>query len=249
MGRKPRFNLVGIPQHVIQRGHNRQPCFFSKNDYLFYLESLRLSASKFHCSIHAYVLMQNHVHLLVTPNETDAIPQLMQSLGRRYVRYVNKMHQRSGTLWEGRYRACLVDSDNYLFTCMRYIEMNPVRAGIVSEPKVYRWSSYRANANARNEEIITPHTLYSSLGSSAIKRAATYVSFFDDKNDSSALDSIRDALNSELILGSNSFKRYIEAQTTRPIRLGNAGRPRLKEERGTYWVANDNFSPILNVAC
>jgi putative transposase len=131
MPRKPRFTLPGIPQHVIQRGNNREPCFFTVEDYRFYPGALQAACHKSCCSVHAYVLMTNHVHLLVTPGAVDSISVMMQSLGRRYVRYINDAYKRSGTLWEGRYKACLVDSGSYLFTCYRYIEMNPVRAGMV----------------------------------------------------------------------------------------------------------------------
>ena len=146
MPRKPRFNIVGIPQHVIQRGNNREPCFYSEQDYQRYLKDLSDSAKKHDCRIHAYVLMTNHVHLLVTPMVEHGISNMMQALGRRYVYYINKNYQRSGTLWEGRYKASLIDSERYLLTCMRYIELNPVRAKMVEHPGEYPWSSYQANA-------------------------------------------------------------------------------------------------------
>ena len=146
MPRKPRFNIVGIPQHVIQRGNNREPCFYSEQDYQRYLKDLSDSAKKHDCRIHAYVLMTNHVHLLVTPMVEHGISNMMQALGRRYVYYINKNYQRSGTLWEGRYKASLIDNERYLLTCMRYIELNPVRAKMVEHPGEYPWSSYQANA-------------------------------------------------------------------------------------------------------
>ncbi|MDY6994076.1 MAG: transposase [Pseudomonadota bacterium] len=134
MARKPRINLPGIPQHVIQRGHNREPCFYAEEDYSTYLEFLQLTSERTGCQIHAYVLMTNHVHLLVTPTRDYGIPAMMQALGKRYVQYINSSYRRSGTLWEGRYKASLIDSQSYLLTCMRYIELNPVRANMVAAP-------------------------------------------------------------------------------------------------------------------
>jgi len=146
MARKPRVFLQGVAQHVVQRGNNREPCFFAEADYQFYLECLAESATKYACQLHAYVLMTNHVHLLVTPENESSLSGMMQSLGRRYVRYVNHTYKRTGTLWEGRYKSSLVQSENYLLTCSRYIELNPVRANMVETPAEYRWSSYGHNA-------------------------------------------------------------------------------------------------------
>jgi putative transposase len=146
MARKPRIALAGYAQHVVQRGNNRQATFFAEADYRYYLDCLAEASAKYDCALHAYVLMTNHVHLLVTPNQTDGIARMMQSVGRRYVQYVNYCNKRSGTLWEGRYKASLVQSERYLLVCSRYIELNPVRAGMVTRPEAYRWSSYRANA-------------------------------------------------------------------------------------------------------
>ena len=139
MPRKPRFNLIGIPQHVIQRGNNREPCFYAEQNYRRYLDDLREVAEKYRCRIHAYVLMTNHVHILVTPMVEYGISQMMQALGRRYVYYINMTYKRTGTLWEGRFKASLIDSDAYLLTCMRYIELNPIRANMVSHPGEYQW--------------------------------------------------------------------------------------------------------------
>ncbi|MCI0505129.1 MAG: transposase [Gammaproteobacteria bacterium] len=178
MPRKPRFNLVGLPQHVIQRGNNRKPCFFSEQDYRRYLEDLEEVAGKYDCRIHAYVLMTNHVHMLITPMVDHGISQMMQALGRRYVCYVNKTYNRTGTLWEGRYKSCLIDSDRYLLTCMRYIELNPVRADMVSHPGEYQWSSYRANAQREESILIEHHPLYLELGTSTEERSMAYRELF-----------------------------------------------------------------------
>lgn len=146
MARKPRFNLPGVPQHIVQRGNNRQPCFYAEADYCRYLEYLHEAAARNQAAIHAYVLMTNHVHLLATPANPFSITHMVQDLGRKYVRYINRTYGRTGTLWEGRYKASLVDGESYLLSCMRYIEMNPVRAGMVSNPAGYRWSSHQGNA-------------------------------------------------------------------------------------------------------
>jgi putative transposase len=151
MPRKPRFNLIEIPQHVVQRGNNRQPTFFAEEDYRFYLDCLGEAASKYRCALHAYVLMTNYVHLLVTPGTPEGVSRMMQSVGRRYVQYVNYSYKRSGTLWEGRYKASLVQTEQYLLTCSRYIELNPVRAGMVQHPKDHKWTSYRAHAHGAED--------------------------------------------------------------------------------------------------
>jgi len=228
MPRKPRFNLPGIPQHVIQRGNNRVPCFFTKANYQRYLDDLNQSAIRFSCQLHAYVLMTNHVHLLVSSTETYGISQMMQALGRRYVCYINRRHNRTGTLWEGRFKASLVDSENYLLTCMRYIEMNAVRAKMVDHPAEYHWSSYAANAQGQQNLIVKPHPLYLALGSSADKRQMAYRELFRQPMENPQLHEIRQTLNNELVLGSAYFKDCIEALTNRQVRLGQPGRPRTK---------------------
>src|SRR5699024_2265711 len=174
MPRQPRYNITDVPQHVIQRGNNRQPVFFAGNDYLVYLEQLGEAAAKHQCDIHAYVLMTNHVHLLMTPHKPDGIAKTMQSLGRRYVYYVNRTQQRTGTLWEGRYRASLIDSTRYLLACYRYIELNPVRAEMVAQPADYRWSSYRAHAMGQLDALITDREEYLSLGHTPNERQRAY---------------------------------------------------------------------------
>ena len=172
MPRLPRFNLLDVPQHVIQRGNNRQACFFEPDDYLFYLDCLKTAADAAGCDVHAYVLMTNHVHVLTTPRREHAVPRMMQSVGRRYVQYINKKNRRTGTLWEGRYRASLVEAEPYLLTCYRYIEMNPVRArGMVDTPEQYRWSSYHANALGHGDAWLTPHPLRTRCMTRWVERA------------------------------------------------------------------------------
>ena len=236
MARKPRFNLPGIPQHVVQRGNNREPCFFAEEDYRFYLECLKESSDKFQCDIHAYVLMTNHVHLLVTPHIDNGISQLMQSVGRKYVRHVNYLYRRTGTLWEGRYKASLVDSQRYLFTCMRYIELNPVRAQMVDHPGEYKWSSYPANGYGKANEYIVQHPLYQELDNDTKTRCAAYREMFRHHMDYQSLHHVREALNQELVLGSSYFKEKIEKIIDRRIVPGKPGRPRIEEEYAGYFV-------------
>ena len=229
MPRKPRFNLVGVPQHVIQRGNNREPCFYSEQDYLRYLSDLEKSARKFKCRIHAYVLMTNHVHILVTPMLEHGISQMMQALGRRYVYYINKTYKRTGTLWEGRFKASLVDSDAYLLSCMRYIELNPVRAQMVNHPGEYNWSSYHTNAQGDANRLLEFHPIYLELGKTKSIRLKVYRELFRYHLDDELLHDIRQSLNHELVLGRSYFKEKIEEIRKRKSTLGKPGRPRVEE--------------------
>lgn len=236
MPRKPRFNLIGIPQHVIQRGNNRELCFYAEENYRRYLDDLRESAAKFDCRIHAYVLMTNHVHMLVTPMQPHGVSQMMQTLGRRYVYYINKTYKRTGTLWEGRYKSSLVDSGQYLLACMRYIDLNPVRAAMVEHPGEYRWSSYGANAQGRDDYIIESHPIYTALGDTDTKCQEAYRELFRVHINQELIHDIRESLNHELVLGRSSFKNRIEEMINRQVRLGCLGRPRIEEEEGVYLV-------------
>src|SRR5690606_17824132 len=164
MARQPRLDLPGIPQHIVQRGNNRLPCFLDDDDRHRYLHLLREALLKTGCHLHAYVLMDNHVHLLATPHESGAVSQLMQWLGRQYVGQFNARHRRTGTLWEGRFKSCLVDSETYVLRCYRYIDLNPVRARMVAHPAGYAWSSGAANLGIRIDALLSPHRAYQSLG-------------------------------------------------------------------------------------
>jgi putative transposase len=205
MARLPRIVLPNVPIHVVQRGNNRVATFRTADDFLRYRQLLLEASERFECAIHAYVLMTNHVHLLLTPPSTVAASQMMQALGTRYVRYVNRRYQRTGTLWEGRFKSSVVDSENYLLTCARYIELNPVRAAIVSVPDDYSWSSYRGNAYGAPDSLITPHALYESLGSSPAERRLAYQALFAQPIASQALDGIRDALQAGTVLGTSTL--------------------------------------------
>ena len=217
MARHARFIVPGHPQHVIQRGNNRDIIFVNEDDYCFYLEKLQSACQKFHCTIHAYVLMTNHVHLLWTPETKEGPGKVMQSIGRSYVQYFNYRYQRTGTLWEGRYKSTLLDSEQYLLTCYRYIEMNPVRAGMVKDPAEYAWSSYRMNAHGKQDRLIDPHELYLRLAKSAHDRQVTYRALFSRHIDSQTLNEIRQATNTEWVLGNDRFRERIEALTGRQV--------------------------------
>ena len=159
MPRKPRFFLPHVPVHVVQRGNNRQAVFFDDGDYRAYLKWLREGCERYGCEIHAYVLMTNHIHLLASPQEKESISRLLQHVGRRYVPYINHTYGTSGSIWEGRYKASLIHDEEYLLVCMRYIELNPVRANMVRSPAHFRWSSYRHSGQGKEDELIRPHGL------------------------------------------------------------------------------------------
>ncbi len=230
MARLPRYTLPGQPQHVIQRGNNRDPIFVADDDYRFFRACLIDGAKRYPCDIHAYVLMTNHVHLLVTPRSAGALGTLLQSVGRRYVQYFNDTYQRTGTLWEGRYRATLIDSASYLLTCYRYIELNPVRAQMVAHARDYPWSSYRAHAEAAVDEVISEHRLYRRLGKTAEERQAAYRQLFKSHLGEAVLEEIREATNKAWVLGGERFKDKIETLAQRRTRPLPKGRPRMGSE-------------------
>ena len=224
MPRRPRLSLPGVPLHVIQRGNNRQACFFAEEDYRFYLHWLAKGAQRYGCEIHAYVLMTNHVHMLVSPQGPEGAARLMQSLGRRYVQYVNRAYRRSGTLWEGRYKASLLQAEAYLLRCSRYIETNPVRAGMVKDPAQYPWSSYRWHGLGEANALIRDHALYAALGRTPEERQAGYRGLFRTELDEEALSDIRKAANQGLVLGDERFAKEIERALGVRVGLQKAGR-------------------------
>ena len=225
MARLPRIELEGVPQHVIQRGNNRQVCFASEENFSAYANWLKEYADKFEVDVHAWVLMTNHVHLLCTPNQPKGISQMMQGLGRQFVRYFNHIHKRSGTLWEGRFKSCLVQEESYLLQLYRYIELNPVRAGMVEDPANYSWSSYQINALGKDLHLCTPHEHYLGLGSTTEKRQAEYRALFKYHVEGELLTDIRKSVNKGLALGNERFKAEIEQLTGRAMREGKRGRP------------------------
>ncbi|NIR28394.1 MAG: transposase [Gammaproteobacteria bacterium] len=226
MARLPRYFFPNQPQHLIQRGNNRSAIFTGAADYRFFLSSLQTASARHGCRVHAYVLMTNHVHLLVSPEAETSIPRLMQSVGTRYAKYFNWRYARTGTLWEGRYRATLIDTDAYLLTCYRYVELNPVRAGMVCEPGAYRWSSYRWHAHGVPDPLITDHFLYQGLGGTGEERRMRYREFVGTAVQEGELEQIRDATNNSWVLGRDPFKRVVERALGRRTGRLPLGRPR-----------------------
>jgi putative transposase len=210
-----RHHLPDQPVHVIQRGNNRSKVFFGADDARAYLDWLADAARNTHVNIHAYVLMANHVHLLATAATPAALGRCMQSVGIRYTRYLNAQQQRTGTLWDGPYRAAPITDAAYFLGCSRYIELNPVRAGLAAGPATWRWSSYRANAAGQNDPLITPHAIYLSLGGTATARQSAYRALFAEVLDDATLATIRDATNQSAAISST----YAMTSRGRPRKL------------------------------
>lgn len=225
MARLPRPEFAGIPQHVVQRGNNRLPCFLDDEDRQHYLQCLLDALSRHRCRLHAYVLMDNHVHLLMTPDEAGGVSRLMHTFARNYAGRFNRRHGRTGTLWEGRYKACLVDSDGYFLACSRYIELNPVRAWIAAGPTDHPWSSYRANASGMFDPLLTPHACYLALGPDRPARAAAYRRLFDQVLPPSLVAEIRRYLQQQKAFGSDRFRTWVEARSGRFATARPPGRP------------------------
>lgn len=215
MARLPRFILPGYPQHVIQRGNNRQPILRDEDDYWFLWGKLRDAAQRFQCDVHSYVLMPNHFHLVLTPWQDEGIGKLMQYTGRYYVQHVNARYGRTGTLWDGRYRATLLDPADYLLPASRYVELNAVRAGLVTSAADYDWSSYAANATGDEDELVTPHDVYTQLGRSQQARRDAYREGFDKPLDDILVQRLRDATNKAWVLGDEDFCQEIEGKLNR----------------------------------
>lgn len=230
MPRRARIQLAGVPVHVIQRGNNRSACFFAEDDYQFYLQQLAHSCESEEVDLHAFVLMTNHVHLLLTPKHADGPSRVMKRLGQRYVQHVNRTYGRSGTLWEGRFRSCLVGEEAYLLGCYRYIELNPVRAGMTSHPGDYRWSSYHCNGQGEPDGALSPHPLYLALGKDARERQSAYRKLFRYRLNAGLIDEIRRATNGGFVLGSERFQKEIASTLGRRTWRGAPGRPRASED-------------------
>lgn len=213
MPRRKRCCPAGLPVHLVQRGNNKQVCFTSDSDLAAYANWLKDAAKKYGVAIHAWVFMTNHVHLLVTPDADDAVSKTMQYIGRYYVRYFNYQYDRTGTLFEGRYKSSLIQSNHYLLACYKYIELNPVRAGLVKDPADYAWSSYRANTMGQAVKMWTPHENYLALGSNQERRQMAYQHFFTEDMGRELITDIRGALNTGLVLGDDHFRHQV-AQLT-----------------------------------
>jgi putative transposase len=225
MARLPRLSVPGYPHHVIQRGNNRQPIFSTAADYRLLLDLIDENAKKFDVAIHAYVLMSNHFHLLVTPQTQDGLPQMMQAVGRRYVRYFNDIQGRTGTLWEGRYKSTLIQTDRYLMTCMAYIDLNPVRAGMVAQTRDYLWSSHGHYIGQKVDHLITPHSLYWDLGNTPFAREAAYAELVNAGVSTDQQQALTKATLSGWALGEADFVNELQKKTRRRVNKVGAGRP------------------------
>ena len=225
MARLPRLTIPGYPHHVIQRGNNRQAIFSCAADYQMLLALLDDNAKKFGVALHAYVPMDNHFHLLVTPSTADGLPLLMQAVGRRYVRYFNDSQLRSGTLWEGRYRSTLIETERYLLACMAYIDLNPVRAGMVKEAKDYFWSSHAHYAGLRPDRMVTPHALFWAMGNTPFAREKAYGELVNSGVSREEEEKLTRSVLSGWVLGSENFVTNLQKHTERRIQMVKAGRP------------------------
>ena len=247
MARRSRIHLEGVPLHILQRGHNREPCFFAEEDYHTYLYWLGEALHKERCALHAYVLMTNHTHLLVTPERAESIPRVIIALGRRYVQYVNKAYRRTGTLWDSRYKSSVIQADTHLLCCQRYIELNPVRAGMVEDPADYRWSSYRHNALGQANRYLGPHPVYLGLGEDERTRQAAYRALFRAELDQEAVSDVRLALNQNQPLGDSRFYAKIEAMIGRRREPRPRGRPR--KQRDEFSAHNEQQEKLPIRVC
>ncbi len=227
MARLPRLTLAGYPHHVIQRGNNRQLIFSGAADRAYFLALLDESAKKFGVAIHAYVLMDNHFHLLATPHADTGLPLMMQAVGRSYVRYFNHLQSRSGTLWEGRYRSTLIQTDRYLLTCMVYIDLNPVRAGVVAQARDYPWSSHGHYAGLRADKLVTPHPLFWALGNTPFGREAAYAEMVRHGVSADQQAQLTASALSGWALGGEDFVADLQKRTERRVQKVQAGRPML----------------------
>jgi putative transposase len=226
MPRRPRLLLPGIPLHITQRGVNRGATFVDADDHRLYRSLMVDVLVADGIAIHAYALMGNHVHLLVTPASESNLSHAMRRLNQRYVGAFNRRHGRTGTLWESRFRSCLVQTDGYLLTLYRYIDLNPVRAAIVATAEDYRWSSARANLAIATDACLTPHPVYLTWGLDAKARALRYGEWLRSGISDSELASIRSHVRQERALGSLRFQAFVEQALNRPVAVRPRGRPR-----------------------
>jgi putative transposase len=232
--RPNRLILAGQTHHIVQRGNNRQAVFFTDDDRRAFLKWLGHALDAEGCILHAYVLMTNHFHLVLTAGEAESIPRLMQSLGRRYVAHVNRTYGRTGTLWEGRYKSTILDSETYVLTCHRYVEANPLRAGMVSRLEDHPWSSYRHNALGRADPLLREHATYRALGATATERQASYRELFAPALTDTLIATLRDATQRGWVPGSDHFRHEIERALGRRVDPPKRGRPPKAEgEEGT----------------
>lgn len=248
MPRRARIMLPGVPTHIVQRGNNRQTCFYEEQDRSFYLFHLRRLLQSCACALHAYCLMTNHVHLLVTTEQIDGCTLLMKHLGQLHTQYVNRNYGRSGTLWEGRFRSCLVQSESYVLACYRYIESNPVRAGLAEHPRDYPWSSYQANAEGTGGTLVIPHPEYLRLGTTGVERRRAYQELFGFTLQPERVEEIRSATNGNFALGNERFRREVSIAVGRRAERGRPGRPSRQAQRDAAQLELSGLSR-KNVVC
>lgn len=225
MPRRARHYVPGLPYHIVQRGNNRQACFLTPVDRRFYLKLWHRVSKRYGTQVHAYCLMTNHVHFLVTPERSDSISRTMREVGSQYAQHMNKLHCRTGTMWEGRHRSSLIQSERYLFTCYRYIELNPVRAGMVNNPGEYRWSSYTLNTTG-DTGWLTPRDEYLQLGKDPVERGRVYRELFADQLDQETLDFVRQATHYSQPIGDREFREQIAARHGIALGQMRPGRPK-----------------------
>ncbi len=230
MARQPRLTVAAYPHHVIQRGNDRQAIVRDDADREKMLTLLGEQAAIFKVAIHAYVIMDNHFHLLATPETDEGVPKLMQAVGRSYVRYFNVRHQRTGTLWEGRYRSNLIESERYLLACMVYIDLNPVRAGMVAQAADFKWSSHRHCIGQVSDKLVTPHALFWGLGNTPFAREAAYLELVHAGLAASEKDQLTKSALSGWAMGSPQFVQELQQSTPRRLLPAKAGRPFKKTE-------------------
>jgi putative transposase len=230
MARLPRLVLPGQPHHIIQRGNNRQAIFVDDKDRQHFLANLRECALTHEVAIHAYVLMDNHVHLLATPQQVDGLSRMMQSLGRRYVGWFNHRHGRSGTLWEGRFRAALIEGERHLLACARYIELNPLRAGMLMEAGSFAWSSCAHHLGRRRDPLVTEHPMYWALGNTPFEREAAYRELLEQGLSDEEVKALTASVLKGWPLGSAGFLQGLATQVDRPMAPRSRGRPRKRDD-------------------
>jgi putative transposase len=243
MARHPRLELPGMPLHVIQRGNNRGLCFLDDADRRLYLRCMHEASARHKCAIHAYVLMPNHVHLLVTPEALGGVAAMMQDVGRRYVRIFNDEHDRTGTLWEGRYKSSLVETETYLMTCHRYIELNPVRAGLADDPRSYRWSSHRCYVLGTDDPLVTRHPIFDALGDNPTTRCRAFQALFGEPIEGGLMERIRTTTNQGWALGSDVFLDQVETILGHLVRPPKRGRPKKAAANGA--TADDSSKMLI----
>jgi putative transposase len=232
-----RIKLEGLPQYILQRGNNNQPCFFADADYRFYRDCLYDASVKYRCRIHAYVLMEKHVHMLITPESPISIAKCLQSVGRRYVQYINYTYQRTGTLWEGRYKSSLVDVNHYLLACCCYQEAIPVLAGLVDHPAKYPWSSFRYNGLGIKDLLVTQHDHYKALGSTHKEQTLAYHSLYQRQLTRDMIEQITRSVQFGRVIGTEWFKDEMEDRLSRSMRPLKRGRPRKEITPGVGAIA------------